>query len=829
MDIKVKLLLKGLIKSIKYSVPVIVTLAFCCGILMIVLSNNYSDKMNEIDSVIDVYGDYHFYMPVDDTQINYLNTCEDVKDVYYLNNVTTYIKGGGQCTVIDVSKETLKNTQYRLIEGRLPDNENEIIAPRWYLYKLGINRDKMLGSDIEVPFDDDKVKKGTVVGIIDDIPSGTTSSVNCGEAVFGTKLNKEYSFEAYVRLKDINKVYDFVESLKEQQSESDADDIYEQISSVKYNYNLLDAMRVSEESKEEENRQTKLFFAVEILVMIVGGITILQVTRMFFMNIKDDLIIFRIIGVHDGMLTAFICIIFLIFIILGVLLGSLGAYIGLRCFYDYLGNNLYVPWNKYIYIAFINIAISLLFVLIKTSNMFIREFDLAQLGQSAEGFSVNNILKREFLFEDSLFKRWKLIRRNCALNIIKKILTCMVGIIAVVMVSMVFCQVKEQLKYDDDNYEYKYRIEIENDVMADEWEQTDKIFKDIRKCIESYDCDYYIGEYTWASQDFKKNELDDKMIEILSRNAIQAGYINNKYSDELDVTIYVMGYSKEMLEELCRKNNIDMPGEYEAIVLDRSVNRDNTFSGNLNLNPNRKFGFSILYIGKWLESDKVKYKKEHPDEYTHVDFDIIGEVDELPVYPEDLGNYPVMIIDEDTYEYCFKDLFPVEYIYIEDENEELIDEIASIGMGTDRVYIVDQEDEIRDVNKGYVKKILGYVFVAIFTGIFAIFNSIITTRMEYELRRKDLTVYRLLGISRFTMLFIQLMEVIVLDAASIAVGVYAAKRLIEYLTLKEILYMTAITQKEIAAMVAFGAVLMLSKIICITLNYHRDERKNVIC
>ena len=73
------------------------------------------------------------------------------------------------------------------------------------------------------------------------------------------------------------------------------------------------------------------------------------------------------------------------------------------------------------------------------------------------------------------------------------------------------------------------------------------------------------------------------------------------------------------------------------------------------------------------------------------------------------------------------------------------------------------------------------------------------------------------------------MEVIVLDAASIAVGVYAAKRLIEYLTLKEILYMTAITQKEIAAMVAFGAMLMLSKIICITLNYHRDERKNVIC
>ena len=152
-----------------------------------------------------------------------------------------------------------------------------------------------------------------------------------------------------------------------------------------------------------------------------------------------------------------------------------------------------------------------------------------------------------------------------------------------------------------------------------------------------------------------------------------------------------------------------------------------------------------------------------------------------------------------------------------------------IGMGTDRVYIVDQEDEIRDVNKGYVKKILGYVFVAIFTGIFAIFNSIITTRMEYELKRKDLTVYRLLGVSRFTILFIQLMEVIVLDAASIAVGVYAAKRLIEYLTLKEILYMTAITQKEIAAMVAFGAVLMLSKIICITLNYHRDERKNVIC
>ena len=451
------------------------------------------------------------------------------------------------------------------------------------------------------------------------------------------------------------------------------------------------------------------------------------------------------------------------------------------------------------------------------------------LGQSAEGFSVNNILKREFLFEDSLFKRWKLIRRNIALNIAKKILTCMVGIIAVVMVSMVFCQVKEQLKYDDDNYEYKYRIEIEGPYVPDEWVQIDSIFKEIRNCIESNGCEYYVGQYTWASQDFKKNELDDKMIKILSRNIINQGYINNKYTDELDVTIYVMGYSKDMLEELCKKNNIDMPGEYEAIVLDRSVNRDNTFSGHLNLNSNRKFGFNILSIGRWLEPDKVKYKKEHPDEYTHVDFDIIGEVDELPVYPENLGNYPVMIINEDTYEYCFKEIYPMEYIYIEEKNEKLINEIASIGMGTDRVYIVDQEEEIRDVNKDYVKRIIGYVFVAIFTGIFAIFNSIITTRMEYELKRKDLTVYRLLGVSRFTILFIQLMEVIVLDAASIAVGVYVAKRLIEYLTLKGILYATAMTGKEIAAMVAFGAVLMLSKIICITLNYHRDERKNVIC
>ena len=78
-------------------------------------------------------------------------------------------------------------------------------------------------------------------------------------------------------------------------------------------------------------------------------------------------------------------------------------------------------------------------------------------------------------------------------------------------------------------------------------------------------------------------------------------------------------------------------------------------------------------------------------------------------------------------------------------------------------------------------------------------------------------------------MFTQLTELIVLDVLSISVGVYVAKRFIEYLTSKGMLYLTVITAKEIIALAAFGGILMFSKIICITLNYHRDERKNVIC
>ena len=49
---------------------------------------------------------------------------------------------------IIASKNFFEYANYRIVDGKYPTNENEILAPKWYLFQLGLHPDNMIGSKI---------------------------------------------------------------------------------------------------------------------------------------------------------------------------------------------------------------------------------------------------------------------------------------------------------------------------------------------------------------------------------------------------------------------------------------------------------------------------------------------------------------------------------------------------------------------------------------------------------------------------------------------------------------------------------------------------------
>lgn len=803
MGKKIYYLIRGVLNSFNSIILTLIIIVSCSAILFLYNINIYSGKINEINDVKDTYGNYHFKVNSDSDVLNYIETRVKVDNLYSSQEYSKLINGQ-EYLFINITKEWLESSEYKLVQGRIPDNENEVVVEKWYLYMCGYSQDEMIGAQITIPnpFTGDDEKK-TVTGLVAEISSGNISNYDCGTILCGEVLNKGNMSETlYVRLSDIDDVYDVTEGIKQETG------ISEDELGIVYNNELLYVSGVSEDGRTESHRMYILSIIIDVILIMVAFITIFNSLRLFLDKARNEVYIFNLIGVPEVKLAIFIDIVFLLFIVVGILIGSIAGYVGGKILCEFLGEILYIPWKKYVYMCLLEIVVLAPAILLRV-YIVMKRAGISKLGDSNDLRILGCDISVRSMFNSTYLANAKIMVRNIRMNYQKKLIAIIMGIVTIIMISMIFAQTREQLRYTDDNYEYRYRIEFDNGVYRENKDEVATIYEEVKKILNDYGCNFYIEECDFVYAKFDKEELSRELKDIISRDMDQMIKLNNKYTDEIELPVITMGYSKEMLDELCEKYNIDKISDGEAIILNRSVNRDNTFSGELNIDGVKKINAT---------TSVVAYEDEKRIDFETQEISVVGAVDELPVYPSEKGNYLVMVMEESYFDYYFRLMEFPEKIYLGDIGEEVINSIATLGTGNNYLSIVDQFDEISDARISYYKKVIGYLCVAVYAAFFAVFNGILITNMELSLKSRDFLIYYKLGIRKLRLILIQILEVVLIDCAAIIMGIIIAVGIIQRLANLNYIYNTQITGVEITAIIVVGLLLTGTKVITILKN-----------
>lgn len=205
------------------------------------------------------------------------------------------------------------------------------------------------------------------------------------------------------------------------------------------------------------------------------------------------------------------------------------------------------------------------------------------------------------------------------------------------------------------------------------------------------------------------------------------------------------------------------------------------------------------------------------------DFEVVGFVDSLLVYPEYKGNYLCCVMTEETYDkhyYCFE--YP-EYIYFNSDDKDTIDRIRKLAGGTSYVQIYNQYELLEEINRGYYQTLATYIIIFIMCILAVTINIIIMNQFEFEVNKKNLAMERILGIGKSVQAKVALLESLIIYAGGIligALGIYLIneKTVIfslnasKIMDIKEILIVQAILYLVATIIVMISSIIMNNKI-----------------
>lgn len=155
------LLTKSLLKYRKYFITVFITCLISIILVSTFLILMHTSKADAINSTYEIYGKYHLEVyDVSDIAINNMQMSSLVKD-YLSINQQIHSYNEYDFRIVYSNEKYVDFTNVKLVQGKFPENANEVLTEKWFLFQLGLDENNMIGSKIVLPdfTEESEVKK----------------------------------------------------------------------------------------------------------------------------------------------------------------------------------------------------------------------------------------------------------------------------------------------------------------------------------------------------------------------------------------------------------------------------------------------------------------------------------------------------------------------------------------------------------------------------------------------------------------------------------------------------------------------------------------------
>ena len=783
MDLLKKLTIKNLKLNKKRTIVTIIGIMLSVALITAVVTMYSSMISSLIKFETHEKGDFHaaFYnVPMD--KVKELQNNRKIQEVFLTQNIG-YAKLENckneykpYAFVKAFTKKSLDNLSVKLVEGRLPENENEIVIPTHLktngriILNVGDNITLNVGTRVSAGQElnqknefnkenseeiiNTKAKTYKIVGIIER-PASNIEGYSAPGYTFITFLNSENNVgksDVYCKytkegLKDnIDVTASILEVNKESfrkleksdfDSEEDFNKVTDDVSKAKYEYNINSYLIDLETNPLSSSSVGELGVVVAIVCGIIVftsifciknsfDISIAEKTKQYGMlksvgatkkqirkNVLFEATILGLIGIPLGL-------------ILGMIASSILIVISNLFIGDMLARNLklvlkfsWVAFVVSIVLGIVTIYLSALRSARKASKISPIESirNSSEIKIKAKKLKTPKIIRKIFGIGGEIsYKNLKRNKKKYRTTVISITVSVFVFIALSYFMNLAFSEIKNELNLRDYNLSVSMATKMD-EQLKDKIEEATKLDNIKNYTILKYDsCNIENPKYSNEFKDYM-NITSDK------ENTILDGYIN------------VESINNEQYKEYVKKLGLN----YEDIK-DKAILIDNIKTSQYNKEKN-KYVEKTVKVFEYGKNDIIKCKTSDNKEF---EIKVGIATDELPFGLDVLSGQFILVSDE-IYEKHFSD-HNINIYYDSSNPDKLQDDIDTLLKGyTYDVYNI--AENVRMMENIYTLIgifLYGFIIVITLIGVTNIFNTI-TTNME--LRKPEFAMLKSIGMT----------------------------------------------------------------------------------
>ena len=784
MDLLKKLTIKNLKLNKKRTIVTIIGIMLSVALITAVASMYNSCITSLVKYETYEKGDFHvvFYnVPIEETKTlknnRKISEVFLTQDVGYANLENSKNEYKPYAFIKAFTKASLENLSVKLSEGRLPENEDEIVIPT-HLKTNGrialnvgdtitlnvgtrvsngieLNQNDEFNKDSQEKIINTTSKTYKIVGIIER-PASNIENYSAPGYTFITLLNDENILgkaDAYCKYtkegsKDYINVTANILSINEDDfgkfekgkfdSEEEFNKIANEVSKSKYNYNINSYLIILETDPLNNNAVGGLGTVVIITCGIIVFTSVFCIKNSFDISIAEKTKqygMLKSVGATKKQIRKNVffeaTILGLIGIPLGLLLGVFASSILILISNSFIGDMLAKGLKLVLSFSWISYAVAIGLGIITIYLSALRSARKASKISPIESIRNSNeikikskkikspkIIKKLFGIGGEIsYKNLKRNKKKYRTTVISITVSVFVFIALSYFMSLAFDQIKEELKLKD--YNLWLLIDDNNDEQLEQ-----KVIETTRlENIKNYTISKYDNCYITNSK------YSDEYKEFMNGTSA-------KEEDIFDSNINVKTVNNEQYKEYIKKLGLN----YEKMK-NKAILINNIRVGKYDEEKNKYIQKNIKMF-EYKENETINCKTSD-DKQFDVEIGIITDI--LPFGLEEPSNYALMIVSNDIYEKYFKSNEIM--IYYDSSNpDKLQDDIDELLKGYN-YNINNIAENARMLEKVFTLVgifLYGFIIVITLIGVTNIFNTI-TTNME--LRKPEFAMLKSVGMT----------------------------------------------------------------------------------
>ncbi len=738
MNVLKKLSIKNLKLNTKRTIGTIIGIILSTSLICAVISMGFNFQQTFLNNAIENGGYYHLKISeLEEKDIEVLNRNRNISKISKIYELNYGKDENARIDIYSMDIDVFKSRSYKIVNGRFPKNENEIIVNDWFLS----GNDYRVGDTVEIPTYKKEVfqknQKYKIVGVFEQ------KEIGFGEYIITTN-EKSDVIDAYIVLKNPkNYKKDILNILGE--DTKDIDNSYRKIRGINYEsknygstYNINDNILEYEVLAFNSTFLATLITVISIVLLIIIVTSVFCIRNSFAIATTEKTKLYGMLisvgatkkqirknVIYEGFILG------LIAIPIGIICGYLASYILIIIMNAIMGESFLfgstaVSFNFNLIPAVIAIVLAMLTIYLSSLSSAIKASHTSPIKQlrNTDDIKIKSKKLKTPKFITKFFKTGGALAYKNLKRSKKKYRTTVISLTVSILVFIaLYTFINEVFSVTDEIYiKYDYNVIASSEHNLD-FDDIDNIKKldGVKKVYTTYvltkgssymkNTDFnHVTNMDFAAQDCEEDDQDEEVC-------------GPQY-----IAIDLLIFDPETFKEYCHKAKIDY-----ASVKDKAILNDDYSDQEENgkIISKRIFDYQKGDLLPAVLNDKNKHFK-------------IGAVTDVNPYGREDPYImePRLIV---SFAYFDEKIIP-QTLYIDATNaKEAIKKIKTINPA---LHFSNMEEEVESMrNLSLIVSIFLYGFITVITliGITNIFNTI-TSNME--LRQKEFAMLKSVGMTK---------------------------------------------------------------------------------